>query len=102
MIDLSDETIGRTKIKVSADAEVEIDVFKTQNLIAAEAAKFKNRPQHEFDEAVVELLVGLGLPRVSHCQSVRFRDALAEEVKRLGGFMDGSGETMPESRDSTD
>lgn len=80
---------GFISLKIDG-AVVELDAYETFNQILDMRAKQddEDKPIHEFHQAVVDLLISKGLPRVSHYQADQFVSKLSEavaELKKLDG-----------------
>ena len=99
---------GFITVKLATGEQVQLDCYETYNQIIDLSGKNSDddKPLHEFHQAVVELLMSKGLPRVSHFQADVFVKRLQEAVaalKKTVGFVatpDSPLSTEPESSPS--
>lgn len=71
-------------VLVTAGAtSVRVDLYEVNNKIHAFHLASKDRPDNEYNQGLVELMVELGLPRCSHRMAVRFVGAVRERLEEL-------------------
>ena len=102
-IDIPDD--GFLEVTIGG-ATATVDAFRTYNALAAARAKFGAQAtaeeSAEFHHAVVEHLMGLGFPPVSHAAAARFNDALIDAVEAIRkNWQAGPTPGSPASTDST-
>jgi hypothetical protein len=91
-IDLNEDD-GWVNVKTEGGGSVRLDLFRTHSAICDYHAKNKGRPDEEYADGLVQMMMSLGLPQCSHRLATRFVEmvgARVEAVKKKDGSLPGS------------
>lgn len=85
-IDLGEDD-GYVTIRL-AGTEVSVDLFQTHARIYDYHEKHKTLPDDQYNDGLVALMVGLGLPSCSHRVANRFVQAINQRIQSLKKTLD--------------